>query len=84
MADITCPECNHWWVDEDLLDEDELINQKSELEEQLDTKDKTIAEMLEFLKGFVDEFDKTPAAYSVTRTLTKAEIRTMCRLVEKA
>lgn len=83
MADITCPECNHRWVDDDLLDVDDLINQKSELEEQLDAKDKTIAEMREFLKGFVDEFDKTPAVYSVTRTLTKAEIRTMRRLVEK-
>lgn len=84
MADITCPGCKHWWVDDDLLDENELVNQKSELEDQLEAKEATMAEMREFLKGFVDEFDKTPAVYSVTRTLTKAEILTMRRLVENS
>ena len=47
------------------------------------TKDQVIAEMREFMKGFVDEFDKVPSTYSVTRTLTKAEIQTMRRLVER-
>ena len=53
------------------------------LEEQLEAKEAQMAEMREFLKGFVDEFDKTPSVYSVTRVLTKTEIRTMRRLVEE-
>ena len=40
--------------------------------------------MREFLKNFVDEFDKTPGVYSVNRVLTKAEIQKMRRLVENA
>ena len=79
MIDVHCPNCEHVW-EEDYFDEADLDVYK----EQIETKDQVIAEMREFMKGFVDEFDKVPSTYSVTRTLTKAEIQTMRRLVERS
>ena len=76
--EICCPGCGHTWEDEYVCED--VV---TELEEQLDAKNETVAEMREFLKGFVDEFDRTPAVYSVTRVLTKAEIMTMRRLIEE-
>ena len=79
--EICCPGCGHTWEEtweEEVICEDTVV----ELEEQLEAKDKQMAEMREFLKSFVDEFDKTPGVYSVNRVLTKAEIQKMRRLVE--
>ena len=81
-ADITCPSCKHGWLDYDLFDEADLEDAKADLEEKLETLQKSAAEMREFLKGIVDEFDKTPKVYSINRVLTKAEIQKMRRLVE--
>ena len=77
--EICCPGCGHTWEEEDICGD-----AVTELEEQIEAKDKQMAEMREFLKSFVDEFDKTPGVYSVNRVLTKAEIQKMRRLVENA
>ena len=74
--EICCPGCGHTW------EEDICEDAVTELEDQIEAKDKQMAEMREFLKSFVDEFDKTPGVYSVNRVLTKAEIQKMRRLVE--
>ena len=79
MTELSCPNCGRTWED-DYVCEDVVV----ELEEQLKAKEAAMAEMREFLRGFVDEFDKTPSVYSVTRVLTKADIQTMRRLVEKS
>ena len=76
--DVHCPNCQHFW-EEDYFEEADLDVYK----EQIEAKDQVITEMREFMKGFVDEFDKVPSTYSVTRTLTKAEVQTMRRLVER-
>ena len=78
-TEICCPGCGHTWEDEYVCED--VV---TELEEQLDVKEQHLAEMREFLKSFVDEFDKTPGVYSVNRVLTKAEIQKMRRLVENA
>lgn len=77
--EICCPGCGHTWEEEDICEDN-----VTELEEQLEAKDKQMAEMREFLKSFVDEFDKTPGVYSVNRVLTKSEVQKMRRLVENA
>lgn len=76
--EICCPGCGHTWEDEYVCED--VV---TELEEQLEAKDQLMDEMREFLKSFVDEFDKTPGVYSVNRVLTKAEIQKMRRLVER-
>lgn len=78
VVEICCPGCGHTWDDEDVCED--VVTQ---LEEQITTLTADMAEMREFLKGIVDEFDKTPSVYSINRVLTKAEIMKMRRLVER-
>lgn len=76
---VHCPSCEHVW-EEDYFEEDDINVYK----EKIEALTANMAEMREFLKNFVDEFDKTPSVYLVNRVLTKAEIQKMRRLVENA
>ena len=83
VVEICCPGCGHTWDAEDLFDEADLEDAKSDLEEKLAAQEQRLGEMREFLKSIVDEFDRTPSVYSINRVLTKAEIQKMRRLVKE-